>query len=582
VTERIKNEALKRQALKEEPRFLSIILKDRELLMDAMSSGFKKGREGHFWHKEPNFLFSIIKSYYDKHNAMLTRTAMESIMDGMSKIGKKEITDEDRASARMYWDKVYHLDVEKEDYELLKNNINSRYVQWQAYQIVSQNLENLVRSTNNQIDLVKDIQESFIKIDNMDPDPYSLAMDLEEGITQSVEYIEERRENPESLPAVPTGLRAIDSIYHGFEFGTYTIISGMINGGKTTLMFNIGFNMAKAGYNVVYISLEKKAVQLYTRLLSLHALVDYNRIKVGGKGESGLDDENYYRLKEASEDLMERVKPNFDVIQAAQGTKLSKLLSEVEKIKNRKKIDVLIVDYLGVIGNETNHPGRPDLDDAYTSSRLQSYGRINNFVTISAVQLKTSSSKEIRNRSKKASEDSEADVSVHTEDLAGSKMIIADADNGLSAVLNNDSPPTKMFVFGTKARDDEAKRTMALDFDGKLGRVSDPVFEPGQVSGVDDILFNSDITEEQLLTEDSIYDGSFKFGGESETDDLFPGEESPGEESPGEESPGKNDEVPYVSPPAEKKNSGAKEVNMKKDENSFRRDNDTLDELFDF
>ena len=306
-------------------------------------------------------------------------------------------------------------------------------------------------------------------------------------------------------------------------------------------------------------------------------MVDYNRIKVGGKGESGLDDENYYRLKEASEDLMERVKPNFDVIQAAQGTKLSKLLSEVEKIKNRKKIDVLIVDYLGVIGNETNHPGRPDLDDAYTSSRLQSYGRINNFVTISAVQLKTSSSKEIRNRSKKASEDSEADVSVHTEDLAGSKMIIADADNGLSAVLNNDSPPTKMFVFGTKARDDEAKRTMALDFDGKLGRVSDPVFEPGQVSGVDDILFNSDITEEQLLTEDSIYDGSFKFGGESETDDLFPGEESPGEESPG-----KNDEVPYVSPPAEKKNSGAKEVNMKKDENSFRRDNDTLDELFDF
>lgn len=520
MTERIKNEALKRQAVKEEPRFLSLILKDKELLMDAMSCGFKGGPDGHFWHNESRFLFEIISSYYKKHNAILTRTAMESIMDGMSNYGKREIKDEDRASARMYWDKVFHINVESDDFSLLKNNINSRYVQWQAYEIVNSNLEGLVKSTNGQIDLVRGMQESFMKIDNVDPDSYSLIMDLEEGIEKSIEYIDDRRENPESLQSVPTGLNAIDSIYHGFEYGTYTIISGMINGGKTTLMFNIGFNMAKSGYNVVYVSLEKKAQLLFTRLLSLHALVDYNRIKVGGKGDSGLNDENYFRLKEAAEDLKERIKPNFDVIQAAQGTKLSKIFSEIEKIKSTKKIDVLIVDYLGVIGNETNHPGRPDLDDAYTSSRLQSYGRVNNFVTISAVQLKTSSSKEIRNRSKKANEDSSVDVSVHTEDLAGSKMIIADADNGLSAVLNHDSPPTKMFVFGTKARDDEAKRTMVLDFDGKLGRVSDPVFEPGQISSVDDILFNTDLSEEDLASEDSIYDGSFSL--KDDGDDIFP------------------------------------------------------------
>lgn len=430
-------------------------------------------------------------------------------MDGMSHYGKREIKEEDRASARMNWDKTFHLNVEKEDFSLLKENINSRYVQWQAYDIINSNLEGLVKSTNGQIEIVRGMQESFMKIDNLDPDPYSLIMDIEEGLEKSIEYIDDRRENPDSLQSVPTGLKSIDDIYHGFEYGTYTIISGMINGGKTTLMFNIGFNMAKAGYNVVYVSLEKKAQLLFTRLLSLHALVDYNRIKVGGTGDSGLNDENYFRLKEAAQDLRERIKPNFDVIQAAQGTKLSKIFSEIEKIKSSKKIDVLIVDYLGVIGNETNHPGRPDLDDAYTSSRLQSYGRVNNFVTISAVQLKTSSSKEIRNRSKKANEDSSVDVSVHTEDLAGSKMIIADADNGLSAVLNHDSPPTKMFVFGTKARDDEAKRTMVLDFDGKLGRVSDPVFEPGQINSVDDILFNTDMTEEDLISEDSIYNGSF-------------------------------------------------------------------------
>ena len=119
-------------------------------------------------------------------------------------------------------------------------------------------------------------------------------------------------------------------------------------------------------------------------------------------------------------------------------------------------------------------------------------------------------------------------VAVHTEDLAGSNMISADADNALSAVLNGDNPPTKMFVFGTKARDDEAKRTMVLDFDGRVGRVSDPVFEPGQVSGVDDILFNSDMTEEELASEDEIYNPKIE---DSDDDIIFPDESKVAEES---------------------------------------------------
>jgi hypothetical protein len=119
--------------------------------------------------------------------------------------------------------------------------------------------------------------------------------------------------------------------------------------------------------------------------------------------------------------------------------------------------------------------------------------------------LKTPSSEGIRKKSKKATESDTASVEVNTEDLAGSKMIIADADNGLSAVLNADYPPTKMFVFGTKARDDESRRTMVLDFDGRIGRVSDPLFEPGQVSGVDDILYNTNITEAELESENLVY-----------------------------------------------------------------------------
>lgn len=503
---RISNEALKKLAEKEEPRFLSILLRSKECLMDAISFGIKPGAKGHFWNPKPRSLFNLINAYYGKYHTILTRTAIESIMESMDELNGKSIAEEDRTNARMYWDLVWNINCPIEDYELLRDNINNRYVQWQAYSILRDRLDNVVKSTNNQAKLVRDIREDFYKVDNLDADPYALTMSMKDGLPLVVGHIKERRENPELSSAIFTGINGIDRIYHGFNVGSYTLISGQINGGKTTLMFNIAFNMARAGYGVVYVSLEKEAIPFFTRLLALHALVDYNRIKVGGTGEYGLNDYHYNKLLEAAEQLQTQIKPKLECIQLAQGTKISKVISEVERIRARMKIDVLVVDYLGVIGPETHHPGRPDLDEYKVSQRLQAYGRINRYVTITATQLKTTSAKEIRGKSKKATVDDPSKVEINTEDMSGSKLIPADADNALGIAMNGDKPPTKAYVFGTKARDDEARHVITLDFDGKIGRISDPLLESGQVTEVDQIIYNSNITEGELASDDGLFD----------------------------------------------------------------------------
>jgi len=289
----------------------------------------------------------------------------------------------------------------------------------------------------------------------------------------------------------------------------------MINGGKTTLMFNIAFNMARSGKNVVYVSMEKEAVPLIVRLLSLHALVDYNRIKRGGKGERGLPDHMYERLKEAHQDLNDNIKPNLDFIQVPQGTKLSKIIAEIEKIKMHKKVDVLVVDYLGVIGFETSHPTRPDLDLAEVSLRLQAYGRINKMVTLTALQLKTPSSKEIRNKAKKEA----SEVEINTEDLSGSQRVIADADNGIGVWLNAEKPATKMFGFITKARDDESRGTIVMDFDGRIGRVSDPELESGQVGDVDHLLYTKKLTPTELEESYELFENKDDISGAPSSDE---------------------------------------------------------------
>jgi replicative DNA helicase len=509
---RVNNEALRKLAEKEEPKFLHILLKNKECLMDAISFGIKPGPKGHFWTTKGRALYNVIYSYYMKYKNPLTRTAIDSIMSSMSSIGGKTITEEAKTNMRMYWDAVWSTTTPAEDYEMLRSHMNERYVQWQAYDILSGEMDNLVKSTDGQTDIVKKIKERFYGIENMDADPYCRTVEMKDGLIEVMEKIENRRNNPDVSSSIYTGINAIDRIYHGLAKGSYTIISGMINGGKTTLMFNLAFNMAKAGYGVVYVSMEKDAELLFTRLLCLHALVDYNRIKIGGRGEKGLSDYYFDKLKEAEKDLRENIEPNLTCIQLApEITKLSKIISEVDKVKAKKKIDVLFVDYLGVIGFETNHPNRPDLDEALVSKRLQSYGKVNNIATVTATQLKTSSSKDIRNKSKKATADNTETIEVNSEDMAGSKMIIADADNALGIVLNSDRPPTKAFVFGIKARDDQSRAVMVLDFDGKLGRICDPVLEPGQMtqSQIDDTYYSSK-GKETIEEDDGLFDENIK------------------------------------------------------------------------
>jgi len=488
---RIPNDELIHLAKKEEPRFLSILLKDKNLLMDCMAFGIKPS---YFWFDDNRFLYKVIMNNYNSYRSLLTRSAMDSIMDMQS-----SYTDEQRSARKMYWDQIYNRESSSEDYELLKSTINARHVQQQTYDILKENLNKVVRATSGQVDVSDAIKTKFMGLEGMNEDSYSLTMNIEDGMKKVMEHIIDRRENPDNQVGIKCGIKAIDDVFYGFMPGSYTVISGMPGGGKTTLMFNMAFNMAKMGYSVIYVSIEKEAVPLYTRLLSLHALVDYNRIKRGGKDERGIPDHILALFQKATNDIVNVIKPNFECLQFAQGTKLSKILSEADRIKTLKKVDVLILDYLGVVGFETHHPTRPDLDLAETSIRLQNYGKINKIATITAAQLKASSTKEIRKKADKANSDNDiSQVTVNTEDLAGSQKVVYDAENTISVVMNGDKPPTKIYVYITKARDNESYKTIVLDFDGKLGRISDPDLQPGQIQAVDDLLYNDNSSSEEI------------------------------------------------------------------------------------
>ena len=513
----LNNDKVRSIAFKEEPKFLSIILRDIDCLRETIASGIKSGSSGHFWNANCSLLYSIVHNYYQKYGGLLTRSAMDSVMDKISTVDSKSLTPEEKASARLHWDDVYSNDVPISDFKLLLEGLNNRYVQWQTLKIVNSKASDLTKSTNNQAEIVKELKNLLNGVEGLYNDPYSLTVSCSDGIKQSLAHIIEKRDNANMSDGVLCGIKALDDIYCGFDVGTYNLLMGMINGGKTTMMFNFAYNMAKAGHYVIYVSLEKKALSFFERLMCLHGLIDYNRIRRGGSGEKGINKETFKALEIVAEEMDGIMGQNLICIQMTQGVKLSKILAEVDRVKcdilNKdkefrklgKKL-VFFLDYLGAVGNETTTPGRPDLDDHKTSQRVMAYGRENNFVTFTATQLKATASKDIRTKVKKATVDDPSSVEITADDGSGSKMILADADTAIGVALNSEVPPNKMFAHTTKARDAESRRTVVLDFDGKLGRICDQIMEAGQVSGLDDILYNKDLTEEKLRSEDGLFD----------------------------------------------------------------------------
>jgi len=495
------NQEMIRAAEKEEPRFLNILLKDKDKLANAVASGIIpviKNNPGHFIISKNNFIYSLILKYYQKYHNLLTRSAIDSIVD-MQEVGSEA----EKSSIKTYWDEIWRRpDAAVEDFDMLKDKLNERYVFWQWVEAYRGG-NKIIASNNGYLESIKNFQKAIANINSVNADSYSKTMDLCEGVDKAIEYIDKRRNNPNAVDTIFSGIQAIDSIFNGWERGSYIVVSGMINGGKTTLMFNLGYNMAKLGYNVAYVSLEKKADLFFRRILCLHAGVDYNRLKRGGNTESGISDFWYGKLMSAAKDLKENIKPHYTCLQYVQQTRLSKILSELDRMRSTQKIDVVFVDYLQVIGVETSHPTRPDLDLAEVHRRLMAYGREHNILVFTALQLKNQSAKDIRKSSKKVMNDVDADkVEVNPEDFSGSQLVVADADNALGVVLNSDHPPTKMIVNISKARDDESKKSLILDFDGKVGRISDPSLDPNRISHTDQLLYAEDLDENKLKKDD--------------------------------------------------------------------------------
>ncbi len=165
---------------------------------------------------------------------------------------------------------------------------------------------------------------------------------------------------------IPTGLSRLDKITTGLNKSDLIIVGARPGMGKTSFALNIARNVAvNSKKTVCFFSLEMTRDQLAQRLLSNEASVESTKLRTGE-----LTQEEWVRLGNAGSHLSEA-----DIyLDETSGITVGEIKA---KLRRMKKVDLVIIDYLGLMRSAKK-----------TENRVQEVQEITGSLKIMAKELK--------------------------------------------------------------------------------------------------------------------------------------------------------------------------------------------------
>lgn len=154
-------------------------------------------------------------------------------------------------------------------------------------------------------------------------------------------------ETRDEYVGVPTGISDIDSVITGLNKSDLIIVGARPGMGKTSFALNIARNVAvNAKKTVCFFSLEMTRDQLAQRMISADAAIKSEKLRTGD-----ISAQEWVRFAQVSEQLS-NANIYFD---ETSGITVPEMKA---KLKRMKKVDLVIVDYLGLMQSATRKENR--------------------------------------------------------------------------------------------------------------------------------------------------------------------------------------------------------------------------------
>lgn len=203
----------------------------------------------------------------------------------------------------------------------------------QMQKLLNESATKIKDAENIDIDIEKVIKE-LNKIEDREVKEES----LKEQIIDTLDMIEKNMKNKNDY-SLYTGMLDLDQLTCGLHNEELTIIGARPGMGKTTFALQIADYIAKKKIPVMFISLEMSEEQIITKLIAKDTRINSTKMRLGT-----LNDQEVVKVYEAGAELEERplyITSNLRTIQQIE--------VEARKLKNKKNIGLIIIDYIQLI-----------------------------------------------------------------------------------------------------------------------------------------------------------------------------------------------------------------------------------------
>ena len=203
----------------------------------------------------------------------------------------------------------------------------------QMQKLLNESVAKIKDAENIDIDIEKVIKE-LNKIEDREIKEES----LKEQIIDTLYMIEKNMKNKNDY-SLYTGMLDLDQLTCGLHNEELTIIGARPGMGKTTFALQIADYIAKKKIPVMFISLEMSEEQIITKLIAKETRINSTKMRLGT-----LTDQEAVKVYEAGAELEEKslyITSNLRTIQQIE--------VEARKLKNKKNIGLIIIDYIQLI-----------------------------------------------------------------------------------------------------------------------------------------------------------------------------------------------------------------------------------------
>lgn len=168
---------------------------------------------------------------------------------------------------------------------------------------------------------------------------------MDEVVARNIDIIDAKY-NGSVQSGLSTGLVELDKLVRGLRKKTVTIVAGLPGSGKTTLGLQIAQHIACNGLGVgMVFSLEMPEEELANRALASLGSIDLQLLDNGK-----LEDDDWPRLTSAVNKIMD--KPLY--LSDKSGLTVPRIRSICRQVKRKHGLDVVMIDYIGLIGSDGN------------------------------------------------------------------------------------------------------------------------------------------------------------------------------------------------------------------------------------